>query len=114
MNNLARKWISALKSGKYKQTKGCLHNKEGYCCLGVLQAVYRKQNPKFRGKNGDCAFPKTESLIEAGISEEVAKNLATINDSDCDGTFQPVIEYLESKKPFKKVSELKNKDYTGL
>jgi hypothetical protein len=29
-------WIRRLESGKYQQTKGCLYNGEGYCCLGVL------------------------------------------------------------------------------
>jgi hypothetical protein len=31
------KWLSALRSDKYKQTTGLLnHNDEGFCCLGVL------------------------------------------------------------------------------
>lgn len=30
------KWLTALRSGEYSQTKGYLHNAEGYCCLGVL------------------------------------------------------------------------------
>lgn len=31
-----KKWIEALESGKYKQTKSCLRDfKDGYCCLGV-------------------------------------------------------------------------------
>lgn len=32
----ARKlWIEALRSGKYSQTNGRLHNDKGWCCLGV-------------------------------------------------------------------------------
>ena len=30
------KWVEALRSGKYKQCKGRLQKKDGYCCLGVL------------------------------------------------------------------------------
>lgn len=30
------KWVSALRSGEYTQTKGFLHNDNGFCCLGVL------------------------------------------------------------------------------
>lgn len=30
-----QKWIDALKSGDYKQTKSALQNKDGYCCLGL-------------------------------------------------------------------------------
>ncbi len=29
------KWIEALDSGEYKQTKGVLQDKKGFCCLGV-------------------------------------------------------------------------------
>ena len=29
-------WISALRSGKYKQARGQLKTSKGYCCLGVL------------------------------------------------------------------------------
>lgn len=30
------KWLEALRSGKYKQTKYVLKNNIGHCCLGVL------------------------------------------------------------------------------
>lgn len=40
-------WLKALRSGKYKQTTGCLRDKNengeiGYCCLGVLTDIYIK------------------------------------------------------------------------
>lgn len=28
-------WIDALRSGEFKQAKGCLENKDGNCCMGV-------------------------------------------------------------------------------
>ena len=31
-----RKWIEALRSGKYRQTTGTLRDRDGFCCLGVL------------------------------------------------------------------------------
>lgn len=30
-----QKWIDALRSGEYKQTKETLQDKNGFCCLGV-------------------------------------------------------------------------------
>ena len=34
---IADRWVRALRSGKYKQTAGCLEDLEGSnCCLGVL------------------------------------------------------------------------------
>lgn len=33
---LAKKWVKALRSGKYKQTTDNLQDETGHCCLGVL------------------------------------------------------------------------------
>ena len=33
-------WLEALRSGKYPQTRECLRDQRGYCCLGVLQDLY--------------------------------------------------------------------------
>jgi hypothetical protein len=36
MNENAQKWINALRSGKYKQARGVLTDRDGgHCCLGV-------------------------------------------------------------------------------
>lgn len=37
------KWAEALESGKYAQTKGRLHDDNGYCCLGVACDLYAKE-----------------------------------------------------------------------
>lgn len=37
-----KKWVKALRSGEYKQTKGRLRNSVGFCCLGVLCDIYAK------------------------------------------------------------------------
>jgi hypothetical protein len=43
---IAKKWVAALRSGKYKQGKGVLHDqdKNTYCCLGVLCDLYVQEN----------------------------------------------------------------------
>ena len=38
--SVMKQWVKALRSGKYKQTRGQLRGKRGYCCLGVLCDVY--------------------------------------------------------------------------
>jgi hypothetical protein len=35
-----RRWIAALRSGKYPQGQGCLRKDSGYCCMGVLCDLY--------------------------------------------------------------------------
>lgn len=48
--DVMRKWVKALRSGKYKQTTGVLKNELGYCCLGVLCDIKAKeQKKKFNG-----------------------------------------------------------------
>lgn len=49
MNANAKKWVKALKSGRYKRTTGTLRDKKGYCCLGVA-----------------CEIAVKNKIIEAG------------------------------------------------
>ena len=34
-----RKWVKALRSGKYKQCRGRLFDGRGYCCLGIVEKL---------------------------------------------------------------------------
>ena len=36
-------WVTALRSGKYKQQQGTLKGEEGYCCLGVFCSINGKE-----------------------------------------------------------------------
>jgi len=35
-----QKWVLALRSGEYSQTKGTLQDEQGYCCLGVACDIF--------------------------------------------------------------------------
>ena len=35
LNKWQEMWLQALESGEYAQSKGCLYDGEGFCCLGV-------------------------------------------------------------------------------
>ena len=39
MDKQIQEWVDALRSGKYKQTKGALEINGAYCCLGVLSKL---------------------------------------------------------------------------
>lgn len=44
MNDNAKKWVAALRSGDYEQCRSVLHVKDdGYCCLGVACDLYCKE-----------------------------------------------------------------------
>ena len=44
--SVKEKWLKALRSGEYKQTKQCLKDEVGYCCLGVLCDLHSKSVKK--------------------------------------------------------------------
>ena len=45
MNENAKAWVAALRSGEYEQGKRALHpTKNTYCCLGVACELYRQAN----------------------------------------------------------------------
>lgn len=44
MNQAVKKiWLAALRSDEYKQTTGSLRASGGFCCLGVLCELHRKE-----------------------------------------------------------------------
>lgn len=43
-----KKWMKALRSGKYKQIKERLQSQYGYCCLGVACELFIKESKKER------------------------------------------------------------------
>ena len=53
--NIMKKWVKALRSGKYKQGTGTLkqYNRKGqaeHCCLGVLCELYNQEMKKNKKK----------------------------------------------------------------
>lgn len=79
---LKQKWIEALKSGKYGQTLGRLHDGgNGYCCLGVLEAIEGRVNPGghvsmlYKSLSG----PFDRSCV-TGLTVAAQVNLAAMND----------------------------------
>jgi hypothetical protein len=63
------KWLEALRSGRFAQTRGKLHRKnDGYCCLGVLAEVLGCTWQTVEGKNdGDQMFPFLDGINEAKL-----------------------------------------------
>ena len=42
------KWVTALRSGKYKQTRTCLNDEKGFCCLGVACDLFIDEADQLR------------------------------------------------------------------
>ncbi len=91
---LKQKWIDALKSGKYAQANGILHNKvaESYCCLGVLDAI----EPGVKTGSTYLLTLDTglasESCVK-GLEKKVQIDLAEMND---DGqSFDKIADWID-------------------
>jgi len=70
---IAEKWVKALRSGKYKQTKHSLKDDNGYCCLGVLCEI-----------SGMGEFKKREELLKN-------KFYQYITETETDGVVLPAL-----------------------
>lgn len=54
-----RRWVNALRSGKYKQGVGHLNTDDGFCCLGVLCDLYVRSKA---GREAGAKWVSNESL----------------------------------------------------
>lgn len=100
--DIKRRWVEALRSGKYKKTTGQLHvaqsthsQPSGYCCLGVLTALAIEDGvevpadwPGLAGLPSpvkdwaglDSRFPQVPFRHEALEADEIG--LTALNDGD--------------------------------
>lgn len=106
-----KKWCTALRSGKYKQTKGSLQDSEGYCCLGVAVDLFVPDYPKgstgyLQGALPSFAAPEWLQKISSEVEEKEDYSLTYMNDKQ-GRTFNEIADVLEelylSKNPSSKL-----------
>lgn len=74
-----KKWVEALKSDKYNQTKGCLKNNEGYCCLGVYADLcgvswHREPNDElyyFHNPDNDYRSSHIDDFLNSSMTKQL-------------------------------------------
>lgn len=93
---LKRKWVAALRSGKYKQGTNALHEDRAYCCLGVLATVsgcrWRNGYPLISGHHVDDGGELLSPTI-FGLPAPIQKKLARKNDKG--EPFDRIADYIE-------------------
>jgi hypothetical protein len=95
---IKQKWVAALRSGKYSQTRETLQDENGFCCLGVLCEVMKLPKPipyiyTFRGKHleKDLTHDFRDSV---GLSYTAEGELIELNDKE-HYSFAEIAEYIE-------------------
>lgn len=69
--DIKKKWVKALRSGKYRKAKGALKTTKGYCCLGVLTDLYLKETKqKWEGGASGVYRHGTQTAV---LPEDVMK-----------------------------------------
>lgn len=68
---LKARWVKALCSGKYQQTRKVLKDENGYCCLGVLHRVAMGEDPNqmWDDDNRPPFARELEIHMEQGLAE---------------------------------------------
>lgn len=97
-----KKWVIALRSGKYKQTSYRLQDKYGYCCLGVACDIFIPKNKlKIKGKfmiGQTPGYQKNSPYWLRKINMElnllIGKPLAGLNDKEA-LSFDEIADVLE-------------------
>ena len=114
MNDLAKAWADALRSGKYKQGTMGLRSGDAYCCLGVACELFRQTYGKGRWKetaNGDFYFSigreRAGGFLPIRVRDALGLDdiggryddgsLAALNDRGA--TFAEIADIIESEPP---------------
>lgn len=97
------RWCEALRSGKYVQGIGSLHNRSGYCCLGVWLEVEGVQSTHHDanvcdsydfGVSGETHMPNEQWASEHGVSWDDMEHCAELNDTN-QSTFEEIADWIE-------------------
>lgn len=98
-----KKWIAALRSGEYEQTRGALNDENGFCCLGVAcdlfipknKLEYQETSPFIFGDlpQDQPAAPQWLKIIDDHFQQQTLECLSILNDETyiyegiCHGSF---------------------------
>lgn len=113
--DIKKRWVEALRSGQYKQGKGCLNNGKAYCCLGVLCEILRDEvglewikgsQGNYHARTGNSMngsylpdpimeFAELEDLNPPVIFGDKPLALAYLNDNVLD--FREIADLIESQ-----------------
>jgi hypothetical protein len=107
MNENAKKWVAALRSGEFKGTREQLareapNGERRYCCLGVACELYKREHPKFKyDDNGGYLPPRVQNWLGLRYS---------------DGTYDlsTLAERNDAKAGFKKIADIIERQPKGL
>lgn len=95
------KWIAALRSGKYSQTKCTLRDPAGFCCLGVLCDLMQPTGWHKNIHQNEWSHLGNYSNLEPEIREDADLSIVATewltHMNDAGKTFAEIADYIEEK-----------------
>ena len=93
--NLKAEWITALRSGTYRQGCGVLKNLAGeFCCLGVLCEIAKIPNDGTQLLDEAGSTAGYDPLERYGVNNDHTNRLWRMNDCE-NKTFDDIADYIE-------------------
>jgi len=97
--SLKEQWLTALRSGEYRQTDSYLHKGNGFCCLGVLADICGAgwEQYDFDISEGIFHIKGTEeTAIYRGPNGELSDEAETLAEMNDNGSgFGEIADYIE-------------------
>lgn len=101
MNDNAKKWVKALRSGEYKQTQMALRDRNGFCCLGVACDLYARENSLdgdiSHGSYLSGAFEPVRKWLGLSHATGLYDNGVLVSDNDHGKTFDEIADIIEAE-----------------
>jgi len=111
------KWVAALRSGEYKQTREQLYDGKGYCCLGVLCKITGK---KFFRDDYNHYYHYYVKDTQNGIREDIVLPTDVMNEVDMrtkNGAYRPgllLVNLNDSGKTFSEIADVIEEHWEAL
>lgn len=107
MNENAKKWVDALRSGEYDQTRNYLRTDDGYCCLGVacevaiengvrLKAVYKDGLWEY-ARNSEVLPPSVQRWLGLAADDGAYARWTLAEKNDEGRPFDEIADVIESE-----------------
>jgi hypothetical protein len=104
--SIKTKWVAALRSGEYKQTRNALEHSGAFCCLGVLACVVDPERKTWNGSS-DGVFGGATGIFDHTVEKQSAQakliggliphaRMRKLIDKNDDGdSFENIASYIE-------------------